>query len=162
MRTLNSNFMISMAAKRKAESPYFCEACGKGFDYKSKFSRHLESGSHKMYVESLAIMPESESLQGQPLEPTQSLLNSDDTILPATLHDIPDIIVPLTLNTYNFSMHLTLYFVIIVEKVANESSDDGTDDDDSSCESPQGDSDAESASSVFDIGKHNYYLNNRS
>lgn len=110
-----------------------------------------------MYVESLAIMPESESLQGQPLEPTQSLLNSDDTILPATLHDIPDIMVPLTLNTYNFSMYLTLYFIIIAEKEANESSDD-----DSSCESPQGDSDAESASSVFDIGKHNYYLNNRS
>ena len=62
-----------------------------------------------MYVESLAIMPESESLQEQPLEP-RSLLNSDDTILPATLQDIPDIMVPLTLNT---SMYLTLYFIIL-------------------------------------------------
>ena len=49
-----------------------------------------------------------------------------------------------------------------MEKEANESSDDGTDHNDSSRESPQGDSDAESASSAFDIGKHNYYLNNRS
>lgn len=83
-----------MAAKRKAESPYFCEACGKGFDYKSKFSRHLESGSHKMYVESLAITPESEGQLPTPSEPgPQPLLgDSEDTLL-ATLCDIPDIMV---------------------------------------------------------------------
>ena len=71
-----------MAAKRKAESTYFCEACEKGFDYKSKFVRHLESGSHKMYVESLTIMPESDSLQGQLLEP-QPL----EDLLPASVYD---------------------------------------------------------------------------
>ena len=84
-----------MAAKRKAESPYFCEACGKGFDYKSKFSRHLESGSHKMYVESLAIMPESEG-QLPTSEPQPLLGDSEDTLL-ATLW-YSDIMV--TANSY--------------------------------------------------------------
>ena len=77
-----------MAAKRKAESTYFCEACGKGFDYKSKFARHLESGSHKMYVESLTITPESDSLQGQLPEP-QHLKGQ----LPAVVDNTPDIMV---------------------------------------------------------------------
>ena len=36
------------------QSCFFCEACGKGFDYQSKFARHLESGDHQMFVESRA------------------------------------------------------------------------------------------------------------
>lgn len=79
-----------MAAKRKAESTYFCEACEKGFDYKSKYSRHLESGSHKMYVQSLTIMSESDSLQGQlPGAEPQPL----EDLLPASVDDTPDITV---------------------------------------------------------------------
>ena len=49
-----------MAAKRRAESCFFCEACGKGFDYQSKFARHLESENHQMFVESLKLVQEAD------------------------------------------------------------------------------------------------------
>ena len=42
-------------AKRKSEYTFYCEVCEKGFEYKSKYARHLESGSHKMFAESLTF-----------------------------------------------------------------------------------------------------------
>ena len=42
-------------AKRKAPGMFFCAACDKQFEYRSKFSRHLESTTHQRFLESLAV-----------------------------------------------------------------------------------------------------------
>ena len=39
--------------KRQSEDSFYCELCEKGFDYHSKYARHLQSANHKMFVESL-------------------------------------------------------------------------------------------------------------
>lgn len=63
-----------MAGKRKAEYNFFCEACEKGFTFQSKYSRHIESGSHKMFVESLNIEAhDSEDVQPEGLESPEVL-----------------------------------------------------------------------------------------
>ena len=38
-----------MAAKRKASEGLFCVICDKGFAYRSKYMRHLESDTHKRF-----------------------------------------------------------------------------------------------------------------
>ena len=55
-------------AKRKSESPFDCEVCEMGFDYQSKYARHLESGSHKMFAESLNLGLSVEHHHDQPEE----------------------------------------------------------------------------------------------
>ena len=45
-------------AKRKSEDMFYCDLCDKGFDYHSKYERHLQSAKHKMFVESLHIQHE--------------------------------------------------------------------------------------------------------
>ena len=87
-----------MAAKRKAESTSV-KLVRKGFNYKSKFSRDLESGSHKMYVESLTITPESDSLQEQLPKPQPF-----EDLLPASYDDTADI----TLNMQHYKLRLRL------------------------------------------------------
>ena len=38
-----------MAAKRKTSEGLFCVICDKGFAYRSKYMRHLESDTHKRF-----------------------------------------------------------------------------------------------------------------
>lgn len=66
--------------KRQSEDSFYCELCEKGFDYHSKYARHLQSANHKMFVESLDIRHERPEELSLPNTPPPSFVGFTDKV----------------------------------------------------------------------------------
>ena len=42
-------------AKKRCDPEFYCDLCGKQFEFRSKYSRHIESAIHRRYAESLEV-----------------------------------------------------------------------------------------------------------
>ena len=108
-----------MAGKRKVEYNFFCEACVKGFTFQSKYSGHIESGSHKMFVENLNIEArDSEEVQPEGFESPEVLPYFNESIDKVT-YEVES--THITADTCLYRMYMS-YQVAVVKKVKSTQS----------------------------------------
>jgi hypothetical protein len=71
--------------KKRSRAAFYCDACEVGFDYKSKYVRHVNSGSHKRYssIRELGVDSSAEAIVEGPNEDSNqvsySSVYSDDS-----------------------------------------------------------------------------------